>query len=58
MGVIYPQAIQLQRLAVDMTEDQLCQGPPHGAGLTSAGLWYLMSLTLEYVTCGGDWVVL
>ena len=31
-------------------EDQLCRGPPHGAGLTSMELWCLLSPPLECVT--------
>ena len=39
-------------------ENQPCRGLPHRAGLALAGLWCLLSPSLEYVTYGGGWVVL
>ena len=60
MGGIYPLANQLQGLAattdhqsLTTVEDQLCRGPAHREGLTSLGLWCLLSVLLVEVAGGG-----
>ena len=44
---IYPQADQLQGLAVTTAEGLLCRDQPHGTRLISMGLWYLLICPLS-----------
>ena len=53
-----PQANWWQCQAVTTVEGQLCRGPPHRAGLASAGLWCPPSPPSECVALGGGWVVI
>ena len=54
----YPRLISCGLLSETTAKELRGRGWPHRVGLTSAGLWCLLSPPLECTNCGSGWVVL